>query len=86
MPLRLHAAPLTPLLHLTLKLCHQLLGPLASGLHGLTVPHPVFTTVACGKKNTISAQDHSPVPQRYLPVRRVKIQNYNQPQLRSFLR
>lgn len=50
MPGRLQTALLTPLLHLTLELSHQFLGPVASGLHGLTVTHPMFTAVTCGVK------------------------------------
>lgn len=44
---------LMPLLHFTLKFHHQLLGPLASGLHGLTVPYPMFAAVSCPVEGVI---------------------------------
>jgi len=42
-----------PLLHFTLKFHHQLLGPLDSCLHGLTVPYPMFAAVTCPVEGVI---------------------------------
>lgn len=49
-PGRVQTHLLMPLLHFTLKFHHQFLGPLVSGLHGLTVPYPVSAAVTCATK------------------------------------